>query len=320
MSKTPRFQPLDTSSVHTYPIGELSRKVGESEFARPFSPSSSVSEFIASLPDILAARNLRQLARTIAQAAKEKKPVILMFGGHLIKVGLSPLVIEWMRRGVVTSLATNGASIIHDVEIALWGRTSEDVGEGLAEGKFGMSEDTGSFINRAINDSNYSQLGMGELLATALHAANPTFKEKSLFWSSLEYGIPLTVHIAIGTDIIHQHPLADGANIGRATFTDFKVFCAQVAQLCEGAVVMNFGSAVIMPEVFLKALTIVRNLGYPAHRFTTANFDMYTHYRPTQNVLIRPTLTGGEYFNFIGHHEFMFPLLFAAVNSLLANG
>ncbi|MFN3821732.1 MAG: hypothetical protein ACK4OO_05305, partial [bacterium] len=247
-----------------------------------------------------------------------KRAIIMMFGGHMIKVGLSPLIVDWMRRGILTALATNGSGIIHDVEIALFGRTSEDVTEGLAEGKFGMSEETGRFINEAVQNPEYQRLGMGEALSLSLCQSKAPFKEKSLLWASMEFKIPLTVHVALGTDIVHQHPITDGAAIGRASYTDFLVFSAQVAGLTQGAVIMNFGSAVVMPEVFLKALTITRNLGYPTHGFIAANFDMYTHYRPIQNVLIRPTLTGGEYYNFVGHHEIMFPLLYGMVNQAMS--
>jgi hypothetical protein len=240
-----------------------------------------------------------------------------MFGGHVVKVGLAPLLIDWMKRGVITSLSTHGAGIIHDTEIALFGRTSEDVAEGLKDGSFGMSRDTADFINNAIADPDNAELGFGEALGRALLDSKAPFADLSLLCSAYRAGVPLTVHVALGTDIIHQHSSADGAAIGRATLRDFRILANQVGRLDEGGVVLNLGSAVIMPEVFLKALTIARNLGCPAHGFSAANFDMFTHYRPTQNVLSRPTLTGGRKFNFIGHHEIQIPLLHAMVGELI---
>jgi hypothetical protein len=208
-------------------------------------------------------------------------------------------------------MATHGATVIHDTEIALFGRTSEDVAEGLADGSFGMSCDTADFINRAVADAKRSGLGFGEALGDALTSAGAPFADLSLLCTACKTGIPLTVHVALGTDIIHQHSSADGEAIGRASLRDFRIFADQVGRLAEGGVIMNIGSAVMMPEVFLKALSVARNLGAPAHGFIAANFDMFTQYRPTQNVLNRPTLTGGKKFNFIGHNEIMIPLLSA---------
>ncbi len=241
-----------------------------------------------------------------------------MFGGHVVKTGLAPLLIDWMKRGIITALATHGASIIHDTEIALFGRTSEDVRAGLADGRFGMSRDTADFINGVITNPDNSELGFGEALGKTLVHEDAPFKENSLLCKAYEIGIPLTVHVAIGTDIIHQHSSADGAAIGRASLLDFRIFAREVARLDEGAILLNIGSAVIMPEVFLKCLSMARNLEYPAHKFYSANFDMIKHYRPFQNVLSRPTDTGGKYYNFIGHHEIMIPLLHALVNVKLS--
>jgi len=313
-----RHSEVDLSRLKTYSMSELERKVERSEFARPTSAGASMTDFARSLPDILAARELRQFAASIAEAANRKKAVVVMFGGHVIKTGLAPLLIDWLERGMITALATHGAGVIHDCEIALFGRTSEEVAEGLADGSFGMSRDTADFINNAVADPAHRELGFGEALGRTLTAADPPYADLSLICSAYRLEIPLTVHIALGTDIIHQHPSADGEAIGRASLRDFRIFAEQVGRLGEGGIVINFGSAVVMPEVFLKALSVARNLGAPAHGFTAANFDIYTQYRPTQNVLNRPTMTGGRKFNFIGHHELLLPLLHALVNEELA--
>ncbi|MDP8237660.1 MAG: hypothetical protein P9X24_01095 [Candidatus Hatepunaea meridiana] len=309
-----KYQEADLSRLKTFDMSDLERKVEQEAFAKPLKSSASFADFTQSLPDILTARDLRKFANIIAEAANDHWAVIVMFGGHVIKTGLAPLLIDQMKKGVITTLATNGSGTIHDTEIALFGRTSEDVAEGLADGSFGMSRDTADFINNAISDDEHRELGYGEALGKALIQAKAPFSNLSLLCNSYQTDIPLTVHVALGTDIIHQHPSADGEAIGHTSMRDFRIFAHQVGKLDEGGVVINIGSAVIMPEVFLKALTVARNLGYPAHGFTAANFDMYTHYRPTQNVLNRPTLTGGRKFNFIGHHEIMIPLLFGMVN------
>ena len=311
-----RHQEAELGKLKTFRMADLERRVATGAFAGLTAPGGSFATFAASLPDILAARELRELAALIAAAARRKKAVVMMLGGHVVKTGLAPLIINWMQRGIVSAVATHGATIIHDTEIALFGRTSEDVAEGLADGSFGMSRDTADFINRAVANPQASRLGFGEALGAALAKARAPFAGLSLLCAAHQTGIPLTVHVALGTDIIHQHASADGAAIGRASLRDFRIFAHQVGRLSAGGAVLNWGSAVIMPEVFLKALSVARNLGAPAHQFTAANFDMFTHYRPTQNVLVRPTLTGGRKFNFIGHHELMMPLLFAMVNEL----
>ena len=316
--KPSRHREADLSRLKTFKMADLSRKVELGDFAGVTTAGISFAEFVRSLPGILTARDLKEFAGLLAHAARNRKAVVAMIGGHVVKTGMAPLLINWMERGILTALATHGATIIHDTEIALFGRTSEDVAEGLADGSFGMSRDTAEFINGAISKPEHCQLGFGEALGKSLVEANAPFADKSLLCASHCTGIPLTVHVALGTDIIHQHPSADGEAIGRASLRDFRIFADQVGRLDEGGAVINFGSAVIMPEVFLKALTVARNLGAPAHRFAAANFDMYQHYRPTQNVLLRPTLTGGRRFNFIGHHEIMIPLLFALVNEKLA--
>jgi len=317
VNKRSRFSEADLAKLKTFRMADMKRKVETEAFAKLTKPGGSFTEFASSLPNILAAKELREFAGVIAAAAKAKKAVVVMVGGHVVKTGMTPLIIDWMKRGIITALATHGATVIHDAEIALFGRTSEDVAEGLADGSFGMSCDTADFINNAIADPSAAELGFGEALGVALMKAGAPFADLSLLCTAHETGVPLTVHVAIGTDIIHQHPSADGAAIGRASLRDFRIFANQVGKLSAGGAVINFGSAVIMPEVFLKALSVARNLGAPAHGFAAANFDMFTHYRPTQNLLNRPTLTGGRKFNFIGHHEIMIPLLFAMVNEVL---
>ncbi len=312
-----RYKEVDLSKVKTFRISDLKRKVERDSFAHLTEAEASFSDFTRSLPSILAARDLREFSSIIARAARAGKAVIVMFGGHVIKTGLTPLLIDWAKRGIVTALATNGSGPIHDVEIALFGRTSEDVAEGLADGSFGMCRDTADFINEAVANPARAEMGYGEALSRALIETEAPNSELSLLVGAYRAGVPLTIHVAIGTDIVHQHSSADGEAIGRTSLRDFRIFAREVGRLNEDAVVINIGSAVIMPEVFLKALTVARNLGYPAHGFTAANFDMKMDYRPMQNVLVRPTLTGGRKFNFIGHHEIMIPLLYAMVNEEL---
>ena len=316
--RLPRHSEIDLGKLRTYSISELDRTVKRLEFAHTTKAGASFADFAKSLPKILAAKDIVEFAATIADAAIAGKAIIVMFGGHVIKTGLAPLMVDWMERGIITALATHGAGVIHDTEIALFGRTSEDVAEGLADGSFGMSRETADFINGTVSNPNNRKLGFGEALGSALEEKKAEYADLSLLCAAQKTGIPLTVHVAIGTDIIHQHASADGETIGRASMRDFRVFIQQVSRLSEGTIVINLGSAVIMPEVFLKALTVARNLGYPAHGFIAANFDMFTQYRPTQNVLTRPTLTGGKKYNFIGHHEIMVPLLYALVNEELA--
>lgn len=309
-----RFEEVDLSRLKTSPMSDLARMVDREAFAGLTEAGASFAYFMRSLPDTLAAKDLRTFAGIVAKAAHAKRAIIVMFGGHVIKTGLSPLLIDWLKQGIITALATHGAGSIHDVEIALFGSTSEDVAEGLADGSFGMSRDTADFINHAIADPKSAELGYGEALGRALIENSAPFENQSILCNAFRTGVPLTIHVALGADIVHQHRSMDGESVGRASMKDFRIFARQVGGLDKGGVLINIGSAVVMPEVFLKALTIARNLDFPAHGFTAANFDMNVHYRPTQNVLHRPTLTGGRKFNFIGHHEIMIPLLFAMVN------
>ena len=309
-----KFPPLDFSKIRTYPVADRANKVALEAFAKPHVPASSFLEFWDNLPDFLAVADLRKTVTAMVAAIRAQRPVLLMMGAHSIKVGLNPIFIDAMRLGLLSALAFNGAGAIHDFELCYQGETSEDVQRGLDDGSFGMVEETGARMNAALKEGVARGLGAGRALGVAT-GSYPN-RHLSLLATAAELDLPLTVHIAIGTDIIHQHPSTDGAVLGEASYRDFQLFSSVVAQL-EGGVVINIGSAVIMPEVFLKALTIARNLGNRVDRFTTATFDMTRHYRPSENVQRRPTKLGGQGFYLIGHHEFMVPLLFAAVKEEL---
>ena len=310
-----KYTQADLSKIKTISIASRKSKVAPKDFAVPFDPvRQSFAEFTRSLPNILAAAHLKTLVADIVRARKAKKPVIVMMGAHVVKVGLSPIIIDLVRRNIVTAVAMNSASSIHDVETALWGQTSEDVAENILDGKFGMSRETGEFINNSLSIGySMTTMGYGETLGRALVEAKAKNRKMSILATCYELGVPVTVHAAIGTDIVHQQPTMDGAATGELSFRDFKVFSNVVKDLVSGGVVLNIGSAVIMPEVFLKALTVARNLGSKAQGFTTANFDMLRHYRPMMNVVLRPTQKTGTGFDFAGHHEIMIPLLAALI-------
>lgn len=316
MMKKP-WKPVNMSAVTTYPLQERINKVSVHDFATLPDSETDLSPFLASLPKILKGSEFPALVDDIVAAHQKKKPVIVMMGGHVIKCGLSPLLIALAKRGVITSFAFNGASSIHDFEIALIGETSEDVSAYLQNGQFGMWEETGHLMNTAIQNAANTGIGMGEALGQQLIEMDAPYNGYSLLAAAIQYDIPITVHVAIGTDIIHQHPSADGAAIGAASFTDFRLLTAVVKDLEDGGVVLNFGSAVILPEVFLKAVTIARNLGNTVANFTAANFDMNQQYRPIENVVKRPTERGGKGYTFTGHHELMIPLLVQATLSRL---
>ena len=305
-----KFTPLDFSKIRTYPVSERANKVATEAFAKPHRPGSSFQDFLRSLPDFLAVQDFRKTVAAVAAAIRNRRPVLLMMGAHSIKVGLNPVLVNAMRQGLLSAVAFNGAGAIHDFELCYQGETSEDVQRGLNDGSFGMVEETGREMNKALADGVSRGLGAGRALGeTARGYEN---RAQSLLATGAELDMPVTVHIAIGTDIIHQHPSSNGAVLGESSYRDFQLFTSVVAQL-EGGVVLNVGSAVIMPEVFLKALTIARNLGHRVEHFTTATFDMTRHYRPSENVQRRPTQLGGQGFYMVGHHEIMIPLLFAAV-------
>ena len=312
-----KFKKIDISKVKTISIKNRKSKVSSKDFATVYNPKKeSFNKFISSLPNILKSQDLKDLAKEIIKSRKNKKPVILMMGAHVIKVGLAPIIIELVEQKIITAIAINSAAAIHDSENALFGQTSEDVAENILDGSFGMSKETGDFINKTLKKyANKGDFGYGEALGEELillKAANLKF---SLLASCIKNNVPITVHAAIGTDIIHQQPTMDGGVTGEMSYRDFKIFTNVVKDLSGGGVLLNFGSSVIMPEIFLKALTIARNLGFKTNNFTTANFDMLRHYRPTMNVVQRPTQNGGRGFDFSGHHEIMMPLLFAMIKS-----
>jgi hypothetical protein len=307
-----KYKKLELDGVKTYSLKDRKSKVSEKDFAISSKPDSKINEFINNLPDILVAKDFKDFIKAYQNAIEKKSQIVLMMGAHVIKVGLGPVLIDAMKKGFITHLAVNGACVIHDVELALGGSTSEDVAAGLEDGSFGMVEESTKFINKAVSDAK-DKMGYGEGVAMKLDESANINKEISILWNAYNLNIPITVHSALGTEIIHQHPSVDGAAIGDTSWTDFKVFSHSLSQLDENSIVLNIGSAVIMPEVFLKALTVVRNLGYDAFGFTAATFDMIKHYRPTVNVTQRPTASKGRGFYFIGHHEIMIPLLFAAI-------
>jgi hypothetical protein len=308
------YREPDFSRLKTVPIAQRPNKVDPSLLAHPPGRDPSFTAFWNSLPDILAAKDLRTLARQLAKAAG-RRGVVAMLGGHVIKVGLGPLLCELIRRGVITHLALNGSAAIHDFELAAYGGTSEDVAAGLADGTFGMVEETGREMNAAIADGARAGKGMGEALTDYL-ARRPQLlaRDVSVLLAAAEQAIPVTVHATLGADIIHQHPAADGAALGATSYRDFKRLAASLPALHDGGVVLNIGSAVVMPEVFLKALTVARNLGGGKPTgFTACDCDMQRHYRPRVNVVERPTLAGGQGIQLTGHHEILIPLLAWAV-------
>lgn len=304
------YREADLSRLKTVPIAGRQNKVEESLLAQPPGRNRSFNAFLDSLPDILAARDLRTVIRHLAQAHAQKKGVVLLIGGHVIKVGLGPLIREWLRVGLVSHVAMNGAAAIHDFELAAFGGTSEDVAEGLADGSFGMAEETGAEMNAAIGAAAGSGQGLGEGLARYLGARKTGKQDASVLLGCLEHDVPVTVHPAVGAEIIHQHPTFNGAALGDTSARDFRRLAGSMPAMHQGGAVLNWGSAVIMPEVFLKALTIARNLesGKPTH-FLAADFDMQRHYRPRMNVVQRPTEAGGIGIQITGHHELTLPLL-----------
>jgi len=310
--RVPLLKPLALHKVKTYPLAKRYSKVKLGESARPWRPGGAMTDFLAGLPDILAAKTLREVTDAIVKARLAGKAVVVGMGAHPTKVGLNPVLVDLMERRVITALALTGAVIIHDFELAWLGRTSEEVDTEINTGRFGMAEETGRFLNEAITRGVRKGLGIGEALGTWVEERRLPNRKTSLLAASVRLGIPVTVHVAIGTDIIHMHPAMDGAAVGEGTLRDFRTFAAVVAGL-EGGVYLNLGSAVIMPEVFVKALTLARNLGHTVNRITTVNMDFLPHYRPLTNVVRRPTQKGGTGHMLIGHHEIMVPLLAAAV-------
>ena len=316
------YHEADLGRVRTVPVTARRNKVDPSLLAAPPAGDRSFKAFLDSLPDVLAARDLRAVVAGVARAARQRRGVVLLVGGHVIKVGLGPLIAAWLRQGIVTHVALNGAAAIHDYELAAFGGTSEDVESGLADGTFGMAEETGAEMNAAIASAADAGRGMGEGLARALsERSRLPGGDCSVMLAALRQDVPVTVHAAIGAEIIHQHPSTDGAALGATSHRDFRRLAGSLPALDQGGAVLNLGSAVVLPEVFLKALTIARNLhdGAPTH-FLAADFDMQRHYRPRVNVVQRPTRAGGEGYLLTGHHELMVPLLVWGVLGELGNG
>ena len=315
-SKYP-IRPLEFDDISTYPIGDRTSKVHVGLFAKPSSAGDSVGDFIEKLPGILGAERLRNLIAAIRSARTSEKAVIWGMGGHVIKCGLGPTMVELMRDGFVSGIAMNGAAAIHDFEIAFEGSTSEEVENELGSGRFGMARETGEYVNVAINRGAMDGIGIGESIGRFIVESGREIpfkhRDASVLAEAYSRSIPVTVHLAIGTDITHIHPSASGEKLGEGTMRDFKLFCELTKGLDGGGVYVNLGSAVILPEVFLKAVSVVRNLGGSLTGFTTANLDFIQHYRPTQNVLKRPTQGGGQAIALTGHHEIMLPLIAAAL-------
>jgi hypothetical protein len=308
------LEPLSLEKVRTYSLSARPSKVSVEDFARPVEQDASLGDFLGSLPNILAVQSLRELALQIRRARELGRPVIWGIGGHVIKTGLAPLIIDLMKRGYVTAIAANGSVLVHDSEIAQVGSTSEDVDATLGEGAFGAAEETGLLLNEAAQDGARDGLGLGEAMGRALSRRDPKYGELSLLLTAYSMRIPFTAHIAIGADIAHFHPGADGAALGATTHTDFRVLAELVRRLDGGGVYLNIGSAVVLPEVFLKTITLVRNLGYSLSDFTTANMDFIQSYRPLANVVRRPTANGaGRGYSITGHHEINVPLLAAMI-------
>jgi len=307
------YEEFDLSGVHTYPLASRSSKAHAEDFARPVSATVTFKDWFESLPNILGGLDIRRVVAAISAARDRKAGIVWGLGAHVIKTGLSPVLIDLMERGYVSGLAMNGAGIIHDFEVALAGATSEDVDAALGPGRFGMAEETGRILNEVIRSGAQAQKGLGQAVSEYLGEHAPPHGSRSLAAAAHRLQIPLTVHVAIGTDIIHMHPLASGAAIGETTLRDFRYFTTSVARLA-GGVYLNCGSAVVLPEVFLKAVALVRNQGIPLDNLTTVNIDFLRMYRPQTNVVSRPVAgTGGAGISLVGHHEILIPLIAAAL-------
>ena len=306
------YEEFDLSGVRTYPLASRASKVLVADFAQPHHVGDGIRAFVAHLPRQLAGADFRAVVDALVAARRGERPIIWGFGAHVIKTGLSPILIDLMRRGLVSALATNGAGLIHDFEIALAGSTSEDVEAALGPGAFGMARETGADLNRAIADGVGRGMGLGQSVGAYLAERKPSHLQHSIVATAAALGIPVTVHVALGTDIIHMHPDASGAAIGEGSLRDFRYFVSSVAHLA-GGVYLNCGSAVVLPEVFLKAVAIARNAGRSLEGLTTVNLDFLRHYRPQVNVVSRPTAGIGRGYHLTGHHELLIPLLAAAV-------
>jgi hypothetical protein len=307
-----RYDDFDLSGVRTYPLASRHSRTRVEDFAQPYTPGSGIAGWIARLPNILAGGDFKAVVARLQRARQESGGIIWGLGAHVIKTGLSPVLIDLMKRGYVSAIATNGAGLIHDFEVALSGGTSEDVDESLGPGRFGMAEETGRLLNEAIQAGVTRGLGIGQSVGAWMLEHSARHRDVSLFASAAEMEIPVTVHVAIGTDIIHMHPAASGAAIGEGSLRDFRYFVSNVARL-ERGVYLNCGSAVVLPEVFLKAVALARNQGRPLTDLTTVNLDFVRLYRPQTNVVSRPTKDIGQGYSLTGHHELLIPLLAAAL-------
>ncbi|MFP4475221.1 MAG: hypothetical protein ACLFOY_06640 [Desulfatibacillaceae bacterium] len=316
---TKRYDPISLDDVRTTSLYDRKSKVGVADFGAPWKAGGTFADFLDRLPGILAADDLKAAVQATATAARERRPVLWGMGAHVIKVGLNPVVIDLMERGVITAVAMNGAGIIHDTELAMAGRTSEEVSDVLGAGDFGMARETSAFLGEAIRQAAAREMGLGEAVGRAVLDEGLPHAGQSILGAGARLGVPVTVHVAVGTDIIHMHPAFDPAAAGAASHRDFRIHASVVADLQDG-VVYNVGSAVILPEVFLKALSLVRNLGHVVTRFTAVNMDFLRHYRPMTNVVSRPTAGGGRGIHLTGHHEIMVPLLAAGVIEFLEQG
>jgi len=305
------YKPIPLGDIKTYSLKQRKSKLRRGSLGRPFE-GGSLGDFLDSLPKNLAVTDLEAVVDSIVKARRRGRPVILGMGAHPIKVGLSPIIIDLMCKGIISAVAMNGACIIHDFELSLVGHTSEDVDSELCRGRFGMARETGEGLNEAINEGVSKGEGIGRSVGNYILRKSFPYRRLSILAEAVRLDIPVTVHVAVGTDIIHMHPGADGAAIGEGSMRDFRLFCSIVSQL-KGGVYINLGSAVIMPEVFLKAIAISKNLGNDLRGLTTVNMDFIQHYRPRVNVLNRPVLSGGRSYALTGHHEIMFPLLAAAI-------
>jgi len=306
------YEEFDLSGVRTYPLGSRESKVGVGQFATPHRKGDGIAGWLSRLPDILAGRDFAAVVEAMVRARHDNRPIVWGIGAHVLKTGLSPVVIDLMERGFVSAIAMNGAGIIHDFEIAMVGATSEDVDAVLGAGRFGMAQETGEGLNRAITEGVAAGIGIGQSVGRWLAATQPPFIASSVVAAAHRLAIPLTVHVAIGTDIIHMHPLASGAAIGEGSLRDFRYFASTVSRLSHG-VYLNCGSAVILPEVFLKAVAVARNAGASLDGLTTVSFDFLRPYRAQTNVVSRPTAGTGQGYTITGHHEIMLPLLAAAL-------
>jgi len=307
-----KFEPIDLSEVKTYPLSQRKSKVSTDAFGKTWQKGYRFKDFLNGLPDILAGNHLKTVISSTVKAFKENKTIVFAMGAHVIKVGLNPIVIDLMERGIITAVAMNGAGIIHDLELAMAGQTSEDVSASIGDGTFGMAHETGAFLCDAIRRAGKTSKGLGESIGAAMIEKKLPFLEHSILAAGSRLGIPVTVHVAFGTDIIHMHPGFDAKATGETTHLDFRTFASVVSTLEKG-VYFNVGSAVILPEVFLKAVTLARNLGHRLNDFTTVNMDFIRQYRPMTNVVNRPTADGGQGFHLTGHHEIMLPLIAAGI-------